>query len=125
MGASVPDKTGHFVSVPEAKFVQDQIEGWSCRAPIGRQTVNEVIAPSVGAQDWSSCDPAGGHELLARPSWRFETSCPERTDDGMCAIGVSLFLCHVRGLSHQLDSSLGKLAAGLLPRFRFFVLVLF
>ena len=30
-------------------------------------------------------------------------------DDGMCSRGLFIFLCHARGLSFELDSSLGKL----------------
>jgi len=98
--------------VPLAKLIQGQyiiLERWSRRAPAGKHIVDRVIRLSVGAQAWNSCEPV----------YRFcgLESCPERRDDGMCAVGeASLdFLCHARGLSVQLDSSLGRLEAGELP----------
>jgi len=100
------------ISVPLAKLIQGQyiiIERWSRRAPAGKHIVDRVIGLSVGAQAWNSCEPV----------YRFcgLDSCPESMDDGICAVwGACLdFLCHARGLSVQLDSSLGRLAAGELP----------
>jgi len=70
-------------------------------------------------QQASILSTGSSDSALARRLYRFcgLESCPERRDDGMCAVGeASLdFLCHARGLSVQLDSSLGRLEAGELP----------
>lgn len=83
-----------FASVPESKLIQDTIERRSCRATTGRHNVNEVNGLSVGAQDWDSCSPARARAACSTQlAYRFcgLESCPDRSDDGMCAIGASLF----------------------------------
>jgi len=79
-------------------------------------SLDSALAQRVGT---SAIQP--GNELLGRPSWRKGSAdCKAAHREAMmaCALsGLLYFLCHVRGLSLQLDSSLGKLAAEQLPSF--------
>jgi len=81
-------------------------------------TVNQITELSVGAQDWKRAanEPEGTKAALsANAELSGLESCPNRRGDGMSFLGTILFgyfLCHARGLSVQLDSSLGILVAG-------------
>merc|ERR1712216_369014 len=68
-----------------------------------------------GWQDWNTAVNPQGHEscLLVAAGVQFlrVAKLPRLIrDDGMCSRGLFIFLCHARGLSVELDSSLGKLA---------------